>query len=99
VTTLLNILTVDKAKQGQLLDLLRANTDTVIRTLDGWISTRLISSTDGTRVIIYSEWRDRESIEAMRKDPRMVAYFPRITALASFDSITGDVAHSVAAKH
>ena len=97
MTTLLNILTVDPAKQAQLLDLLRVNTDTVVRTLDGWISTSLIASADRTRVVIYSQWRDAASIEAMRRDPRMVAYFPRITALAAFDSIVGDVAHTVAA--
>ena len=31
------------------------------------------------------------------RDPRMVAYFPRIAALAAFDSIVGDVVHSTAA--
>jgi|SRR5690348_8612770 len=95
MTTLLNVLTVDPANQAQLLDLLRANTDSVIRTLDGWISTALIASSDGTRVVIHSEWRDAACIDAMRRDPRMVAYFPRIAALASLASIAGDVAYSV----
>jgi quinol monooxygenase YgiN len=98
MTTLLNVLTVDPANQAPLLDLLCTNIDNVIRTLDGWISTRLISSTDGTRVVIHSEWRDAASVEAMRRDPRMVAYFPRIAALASFDSIAGDVAYSATAR-
>jgi quinol monooxygenase YgiN len=97
MTTLLNVLTVTPANQAPLLELLRANTDTVVRTLDGWISTNLIASADGTRVVIHSQWRDAASVEAMRRDPRMVAYFPRITALAAFDSIVGDVAHSATA--
>jgi hypothetical protein len=42
--TLLNILTVDPANQAALLELLRANTDSVVTTLDGWISTRLIAA-------------------------------------------------------
>jgi len=91
---LLNILTVDPADQASLLELLRANTDTVVATLDGWISTQLIASTDGTRVVICSEWRDAGAVDAMRRHPRMAAYFPRITALATFDSIAGDVVHS-----
>jgi quinol monooxygenase YgiN len=94
MTTLLNILTVDPANQGRLLQMLRANTDEVIRTLDGWISTRLIASADGTRVVIHSQWRDAAAIAAMRSDPRMVAYFPELVALASFDSIVGEVAHT-----
>jgi quinol monooxygenase YgiN len=94
MTTLLNILTVDPANQPQLLELLRTNTDTVVRSLDGWISTNLIASHDGTRVVIHSQWRDAASVEAMRRDPRMAAYFPRIAALAAFDSIVGDVAHA-----
>src|SRR3954466_15123072 len=98
MTTLINVLTVEPARQAWLLELLRANTDSVVRTLDGWISTELIASADGTRVVIHSRWRDSASIEAMRRDPRMAAYFPRIAALAAFDSIVGDVAHAVACR-
>jgi len=97
MTTLINILTVDPANQTKLLELLRANTDAVIRTLDGWLATNLIASADGTRVVIYSQWRDIASIEAMRRDPRMVAYFPRLLALATFDSIVGEDAHAAEA--
>lgn len=94
MTTLINILTVDPAKQTQLVELLRDNTENVVRTLDGWIATNLIASTDGQRVVIHSQWRDAASVDAMRKDPRMGAYFPRILALAAFDSIAGDVVHA-----
>lgn len=93
MTTLINVLTVDAANQRQLLELLRDNTDRVIRTLDGWMATNLIASADGKRVVIHSQWRDTAAVEAMRRDPRMVAYFPRIAALATFDSIVGDVAY------
>jgi hypothetical protein len=33
-------------------------------------------------------------IEQMSKGPDMVAYFPRIVALAAFDSLAGDVVYS-----
>jgi hypothetical protein len=46
---------------------------------------------------IHSQWRDAASIQAMQRDPRMNAYFPRIAALASFESIVGDVAHAASA--
>jgi quinol monooxygenase YgiN len=94
MVTLLNILTVDPTNQPQLLQMLQANVDTVICTLDGWIASDLIASSDGERVIIHSQWRDGAAVAAMRSDPRMVAYFPKIAALASFDSIVGEVAYS-----
>lgn len=97
MTILLNILTVDPTNQGRPLEMLRDNTDAVIRTLDGWISTTLIASADGRRVVIHSQWRDAAAVAAMRSDPRMVAHFPKLAALASFDSIVGDVAHATAA--
>lgn len=93
-TTLVNILTVDPALQPRLLSMLRENTDTVISTLDGWISTELIASADGERVVIVSQWRDDEAVSAMRAEPRMAAYFPRLAALAKFDSVVGRQFHA-----
>jgi quinol monooxygenase YgiN len=95
MTTLLNILTVAPTHQAQVLEMLHENIDTVIHTLDGWISTSLIASSDGQRVVIHSQWRDLAAVAAMRADPRMVAYFPKLAALASFDSIVGEVAHAL----
>ncbi len=94
VATLINVLTCDPANQSALLDLLRENTDTVITTLDGWISTSFIASADGERVVIVSQWRDLNAAQAMQAEPRMAAYFPKIVALASFDSIAGVIAYA-----
>ncbi|RUV27067.1 MULTISPECIES: antibiotic biosynthesis monooxygenase [unclassified Mesorhizobium] len=96
-TTLVNVLTFDPANQSALLELLRENTDTVITTLDGWISTSFIASDDGERVVIVSQWRDIMATQAMQGDPRMAAYFPKIVAFASFDSIGGKIAYVRAA--
>ncbi|HLH96538.1 MAG TPA: antibiotic biosynthesis monooxygenase [Xanthobacteraceae bacterium] len=89
--TLVNVLSVEPQKQHELVDLLRHNTETVIKTLKGWIATDLIASSDGKRVVIHSQWDNAADIEAMRADPRMQAYFPKIKALASLDSIAGAV--------
>lgn len=91
---LINLLKVEPAKQEALIALLKQNTDTVITTLAGWKSTRLIAAADGASVIIYSEWETPAAAEAMRNDPRMQAYFPEILALASVDSIVGAVVSS-----
>lgn len=91
VITLINVLTVEPANQPHLLALLRENTENTISKLEGWITTNLIASRDKRWVVIYSQWKALANVEAMRADPRMVAYFPRLAALASFDSIVGDV--------
>ena len=86
---LINLLKVEPAKQDALIALLKQNIDTVIRTLNGWKTTRLIAAEDGAGVVIYSEWETPAAIEAMRSDPRMKPYFPKIAELASLDSIMG----------
>lgn len=97
MTTLLIPLTVDPAKQSHVLDMLRDNIHTVIRTLDGWIATDLIASADGTRIVIHSRWRDAAAVTAMRTDPRMVAYYPKLAALATIETIMGEVVHAAEA--
>lgn len=94
VTTLINVLTVEPENQVKLLDSLRRNAESVVSTLPGWISTSFIASHDKTRVVIYSQWRDLASVRAMQSHPQMRAYFPHVAALASFDSMSGDVAYS-----
>ena len=94
VTTLINVLTSDPENQQKLIELLRANTENVVTRLDGWISTSFIAAKDQRRVVIYSQWRDLGSVEAMRANPGMVAYFPRIAALAAIDSFAGDVVYN-----
>ena len=86
---LINLLKVKPGKQDALIALLKQNTDTVIRTLPGWKTTRLIAARDGAGVVIYSEWETPAAVESMRGDPRMKAYFPKIMELASLDSIVG----------
>ncbi|PFH12401.1 quinol monooxygenase YgiN [Collimonas sp. PA-H2] len=97
MTTLLIPLTVDPANQTQVLDMLRDNIHTVIRTLDGWIATNLMATADGTRIVIHSQWRDAAAVRAMQTDPRMVAYYPKLAALATIEAITGEVVHAAKA--
>ena len=91
---LVNFLKVEPDKQAALVALLKRNIETVISTLDGWRSSRLIAARDGAGIIIYSEWESPAAVEGMRADPRMMAYFPQILDLASFDSILGETIFS-----
>ena len=58
------------------------------------VSTSFIAAKDQRHVVIYSQWRDLASVEAMRANPDMAAYFPRIAALAAFDSFAGHVVYN-----
>jgi quinol monooxygenase YgiN len=98
VTTLISVLTVEPENQAKLLESLRQNADNVVSTLPGWISTSFLASHDKSRVVIYSQWRDLASVRAMQSHPQMRAYFPRVAALASFDSMSGDVVYSHRAR-
>jgi hypothetical protein len=53
---LINLVKVKPGKQDALIALLKQNTDTVVRTLRGWTTTRLIVAKDGAGVVIYSKW-------------------------------------------
>jgi quinol monooxygenase YgiN len=94
VTTLINILTVEPEDYSRLIALLRDSTEHVVSKLDGWISTSFVAGKDQRHVVIYSQWRDLASVEAMRTNPAMVAYFPKVAALAAFDSFAGDVVYN-----
>lgn len=86
---LVNLLKVKPGKQDALLALLKQNIDTVVRTLPGWKTARLIAAKDGSGVVIYSEWQTSDAVAAMRGDPRMKAYLPKLMELAGLDSIMG----------
>ena len=94
VTTLINILTVEPENQQKLIKSLRGKTESVVSRLDGWISTSFIASKDQRHVVIYSQWRDLASVDAMRTNPDMVAYFPKVAAIAAIDSLAGDVVYN-----
>ena len=94
ITTLINILTVEPENQQKLIELLRRSTENVVSKLDGWISTSFIAAKNQRQVVIYSQWRDVASVEAMRANPDMVAYFPKVAALAAFDGFAGDVVYN-----
>ena len=94
ITTLINVLTVEPQNQQKLINLLRESTEGVVRKLDGWISTSFIAAKDESHVVIYSQWRDLAAVEAMQSNPEMIVYFPRVAALAAFDSFAGLVVYN-----
>ena len=91
--TLVNIFTVAPENQRTLIGLLEDSTETLMKTLDGWVATNILAGKDGKRVIVHSQWRNAEAIAAMRERLQGSDYLKRIAAIASFESVMCDVAY------
>src|ERR671923_726483 len=82
VATIINVFTVEPAKQDELIDLLTRATDETIRHMPGFISANFHKSLDGTRVANYAQWRSRDDLEAMLRHPAALPHLKEATALA-----------------
>jgi quinol monooxygenase YgiN len=83
--TLINIFTVEPAKQRELVDLLIRATQTSVRHVTGFVSAGLHRSLDGTKVAMYAQWRSVEDYQAMRRDPVASPYLDQALSLAKFE--------------
>jgi quinol monooxygenase YgiN len=94
MVTLINVCTGDPQDQQALIDIFKEGTEAWISKVPGYISTSLHKSTDGRRVVIYSQWQNAQSIGAMRDSPEMGPYLYRIRALATLDSTICEVTYA-----
>lgn len=69
IATLINVFTVEPAKQGALVRSLSEATEEVMRHRDGFISANLHASGDGRTVVNYAQWRDAAAFRTMLADP------------------------------
>ncbi len=83
--TLINIFTVEPAKQQELVDLLIHATKTSMCHIPGFISANLHRSIDGTKVANYAQWRSVEDFQAMLKNPTALPHMQQAAALAKFE--------------
>jgi quinol monooxygenase YgiN len=83
LTTLINVFIVDPARQQTLVDVLTRATDETIRRMPGFVSASIHRSIDGTRVTNYAQWRSRDDLEAMLRDPAAQPHLKEATALAT----------------
>lgn len=97
LTTLINVFSVQPDKRDALVRMLQEGTNGWICKIPGFVSSSLHVSRDGSRVVIYGQWRGAESIAAMRAHPQMPTYFERIKAVAQMEAMTCDVASIVVA--
>ena len=82
---LINVFTVEPARQQKLIDLLARATEDSVRHAPGFVSARLHRSLDGTKVTMYAQWRSAQDYEAMRRDPSPLPYLQQALAIAKFE--------------
>src|SRR6185295_15769117 len=95
VVTLINVFTVEPARQQDLVDLLTHATDETIRHLPGFVSANIHKSLDGERVTNYAQWQSKEAFEAMLKNPKALEHMKPITEIANSDAHLYEVIESV----
>jgi quinol monooxygenase YgiN len=82
---LINVFTVEPARQHELIELLTRATEDSVRHARGFMSARLHRSLDGTKVTMYAQWRSNEDYQAMRENPAPLPYLQRALAIAKFE--------------
>src|SRR5207245_2340925 len=69
LATLINVFTVEPARQRELVDFLVEITENVMRHVPGFVSANIHASLDGTRVVNYAQWESQGHFESMMADP------------------------------
>jgi quinol monooxygenase YgiN len=86
ILTLINVFTVDPVNQQRLVDLLTLATESSVRKIEGFISSSLHRSLDGTKVTMYAQWKSIEDYQKMRGNPQASPYLEQALAIAKFDA-------------
>ena len=92
-TTLVNVFTVEPENQQKLVDMLKGGTDEFFSKAPGFISSSVLTSKDGRRVINYSQWKSAKDVAAFRQDPYFGPYIQRLKALSNAESIECEVVY------
>jgi quinol monooxygenase YgiN len=83
--TVINVFTVEPARQVALVDLLTRATESSIRHIPGFVSAALHRSLDGTKVTMYAQWATPEDYDRMRSRPDSSPFLAEALAIARFD--------------
>ena len=86
IITLINIFTVeDSSKQQRLVEMLRDAVQQIMIKHQGFISAYIHKSLDKTKVIYYIQWQNKEAIEKMLNDPKVIIFMNDVARIAKVD--------------
>lgn len=83
IVTLINVFTVEPARQQQLVELWQRATEEILCHLPGFISANVHRSFDGTKVVNYAQWQTREAFQAMLADPAARPWLEQLAEVGS----------------
>jgi heme-degrading monooxygenase HmoA len=75
----------DFSKQQQIVDKLEDATKQIINKHNGFLSSRIYKSVEGTKVMSHVRWENKEAFEKMLNDPRFIIHMNDIAKLAKVD--------------
>jgi quinol monooxygenase YgiN len=92
---MINTFTVDPAKADALLAILSRATEERMQHMPGFISANLHLSHDKRHVANYAQWRSKEDLESMMKNPEARVHMREAASLAiSYEPIYYDLRES-----
>jgi Antibiotic biosynthesis monooxygenase len=92
---MINMFTVnDLSKQQEIVDILEDAAVQILDKHDGFISTRIHKSLDGTKVMSYVQLEDKKSIEKMLNDPRVIIHMNSLASIAQVDRTLYELAYT-----
>ena len=80
--TLVNVFTLDPARQIELVDALDEATGAIFVTVPGFISANLHTSLDGTRVINYAQWASAQQYQEALQRADVREHMAKAAAIA-----------------
>jgi quinol monooxygenase YgiN len=95
--TIISTFTTEPARQGELLALLSAQADTLLAAQAGFGGCAIYASLDGTMVMSFAQWRDRQAISDMRANPAVREHAAAVRAIAAVSPAQYAVRHVVQA--
>jgi hypothetical protein len=72
----------DHMAQDKIVGLLEEASQQILNKHEGFISSRIYKSLDGTKVINHVKWRNKQTFEKLLSDPRMLIHMNDIDNLA-----------------
>lgn len=80
--TLINVVEVDPAQCDDVVKMFVNATEKVISGLDGFVSSSIHRSMDGTKVINYAQWESLAALDASRNHPDTQIYYEEVDRYA-----------------
>jgi len=82
---LINVFTVAPEHQDRLVTLLTRATDESVKFIEGFVTSTLHKSLDGTKVTMYAQWRSKEDYDNMRRNAKASPYLEEALGFAKFE--------------